>query len=99
MTLYINSNFKRHQTADPPCVILRCRGLSRAARRWGPPVNTTGFHDLQQSNECNRLLDMPRIALMFLSRGDMYHEGVWAKWFAGAKGLIPKPTLQASCLV
>jgi len=58
-------------------------------------VNTTQFHDLPQiSNECNRLLEMPRVAIMFLARGDMYHEEVWARWFAGAKELIPKPTLQ-----
>ena len=39
-----------------------------------------------------------QVALLFLSRGEMYHEEVWAKWFAGAVGLIPKPTLQVAAL-
>ena len=69
---------------------------SRAALRWGAPLNTSDFSDLpQRSNACNRLLKTPRIALLFLARGPMFHEEVWARWFAGAAGLIPKPTLQA----
>lgn len=82
------------------------RSRSRGALRWGVPVNSSAFSDLpQHSAECNRLLGLPRIALLFLSRGPMYHEETWAKWFAGAAGLIPKPTLQVgttvkcSCLV
>ena len=71
------------------------RSRSRSALRWGAPLNTSDFSDLpQRSNACNRLLKTPRIALLFLARGPMFHEEVWARWFAGAAGLIPKPTLQ-----
>ena len=66
-----------------------------AARRWGPPVVSTDFADLPRtSNGCNRLLDLPRVAMLFLSKGEMYHEEMWAQWFTGAIGLIPKPVLQ-----
>jgi hypothetical protein len=77
-----------------------CRSRSsRSALRWGAPLNTSDFSDLpQRSNACNRLLKTPRIALLFLARGPMFHEEVWARWFAGAAGLIPKPTLQVGCL-
>lgn len=75
------------------------RSVGRAARRWGPPVNSTDFADLpQHGNACNRLLDMPRVALLFLSLGHMHHDETWARWFEGVKGLIPKPTLQVNLL-
>ena len=53
------------------------------------------FTDLPTvSKECNALLGLPRIALLFLSRGRMYHEDAWTAWLAGVRGLLPKQFLQ-----
>ena len=38
---------------------------------------------------CNDLLGLPRVALLFLSRGALYHEALWAAWFASVEGLLP----------
>ena len=32
---------------------------------------------------------MPKVALLFLTIGDLYHEAAWRLWFASAGGLLP----------
>lgn len=35
----------------------------------------------------SQALQMPKVALLFLTRGDLFHHGVWERWFkAGAVG-------------
>jgi hypothetical protein len=35
------------------------------------------------------LLDMPKVALMFLTVGNLYHEATWRLWFESAAGQLP----------
>ena len=39
---------------------------------------------------------VPRIALMFLTRGALPYEPLWAEWFRGAVGLLPTEQLQVT---
>lgn len=32
---------------------------------------------------------MPKVALLFLTSGELFHEPTWEKWFASAEGLLP----------
>jgi hypothetical protein len=40
------------------------------------------------------LLIASQVALLFLTRGEMPHEALWAKWFGEGEGLIPANTLR-----
>lgn len=42
----------------------------------------------QHPDECGALLQMPKVALMFLTRGPMPHEELWNRWLASAAGLV-----------
>ncbi|PSC67186.1 beta-1,6-N-acetylglucosaminyltransferase enzyme [Micractinium conductrix] len=41
-------------------------------------------------------LGMPKVALLFLTIGDLYHEAAWRLWFASAGGLLPARDAQAT---
>ena len=43
---------------------------------------------------CNSLLEIPRVTILFLSRGAMAHEPLWNDWLASAAGLLPLQYLQ-----
>lgn len=43
---------------------------------------------------CAQLLGFPRVALMFLTRGDMPHEQLWSDWFGDAAGQLPLQYVQ-----
>lgn len=59
-------------------------------------LDEEGFHDnslvAQQLNKhddhCGAMLQMPKVALMFLTRGPMPHEELWNRWLASAAGLL-----------
>lgn len=34
-----------------------------------------------ESESCAQILGIPKVALMFLSRGEIYHERTWSAWF------------------
>lgn len=38
---------------------------------------------------CADVLQIPRVALLFLTKGLLYHESSWRLWLKSAKGLIP----------
>ncbi len=38
---------------------------------------------------CAEVLKFPKIALMFLLKGPMYHGNMWETWLSGASGMIP----------
>lgn len=62
---------------------------------WGAPLSSDQYRDLpRQSASCNAALNIPRVALLFLTRNDVFHESMWADWFRGASGLIPITALQ-----
>lgn len=35
-----------------------------------------------------------QIAMLFLSRGELFHEATWALWFRSAAGLLPAASLR-----
>lgn len=39
-------------------------------------------------DHCGAMLQMPKVALMFLTRGPMPHEELWNRWLASAAGLV-----------
>ncbi|PRW05935.1 beta-1,6-N-acetylglucosaminyltransferase enzyme [Chlorella sorokiniana] len=43
---------------------------------------------------CAQALQMPKVALLFLTRGDLFHSGVWERWFAAARDLLPAEQLR-----
>ncbi len=59
-------------------------------------LDAEGVHDnrfmTQQLNQhpdqCGAMLQMPKVALMFLTRGPMPHEELWNRWLASAAGLV-----------
>ncbi|KAL3144019.1 hypothetical protein ABBQ32_003823 [Trebouxia sp. C0010 RCD-2024] len=65
-----------------------------------PPITEVldieGHHDSsllaqqlgQHPDDCGALLQMPKVALMFLTRGPMPHEELWNRWLASAAGLV-----------
>jgi len=44
---------------------------------------------------CSELLNAPKVALMFLTRGEMPLESAWAAWLHSASGLVPLPVAAA----
>lgn len=40
--------------------------------------------------------DIPKLALLFLTRGPMPHREVWGRWFQSVAGLVPKSALLAT---
>ncbi len=56
----------------------------RSYRKTGP----------RDPTRCNAVLDFPRVALMYLSAGELHHEDTWRDWFRDAGGLIPKEKLK-----
>lgn len=50
----------------------------------------------QHDDQCGALLQMPKVALMFLTRGPMPHEELWNRWLASAAGLVAVDCASAS---
>lgn len=42
------------------------------------------------------MLGIPRVALLFLTRGPMHHEEMWRLWLGSAAGQLPARSAQAS---
>jgi len=38
---------------------------------------------------CPGVLQLPKVAMMFLTQGPMPHEPLWEAWLAGISGLVP----------
>eukprot|EP00884_Botryococcus_braunii_P000016 jgi/Botrbrau1/10014/Bobra.0012s0101.1 len=78
---------------EEPQVVVRVQ-----ARRWGMKRKSSAF---PQSGEfdagwegtprgsCGATLRIPKVALLFLTRGEMPHERVWRAWLESAAGLLP----------
>lgn len=66
------------------CVTVR----RRTYRKSGP----------RDPTRCNEVLDVKRVALMFLSAEGLHHEDTWRDWFKDAGGLVPKERVKVwSC--
>lgn len=47
-------------------------------------------------DECADALQLPKVALMFLTMGHLHHEDTWRMWFRSAAGVLPAQTVAAS---
>jgi hypothetical protein len=46
-------------------------------------------------DKCASAMDIiPRIAILFLTRGELWHEPMWREWFRAAAGLIPADVIR-----
>ena len=69
---------------------------SRAERRQYVPAELPRPEALDSSpSACNQVLQSPRVALMFLTRGDLFHKDTWRLWFESAIGTLPRSALRA----
>ncbi|KAK9823942.1 hypothetical protein WJX72_006544 [[Myrmecia] bisecta] len=62
-------------------------------RTQGQRSDVNTWHD---SDDCAAGLRIPKVALMFLTRGELYHEETWAAWFKFAQGQIPVSAIKAA---
>ena len=71
----------------------RCPSLPSCAQ-IGESGGATAVEEQLASapDRCGIALRMPRVAMLFLTRGPMPHEALWTAWLAGARGHI-----QAEC--
>ncbi len=44
---------------------------------------------LDRSRSCPEQLQIPKVAMMFLTQGPMPHEELWKRWLASIAGFIP----------
>lgn len=64
------------------------------------PQHYLNSHTLKrQADACAESLDFPQVALLFLVKGDIHHEALWAEWFAYAAGKVPLASLCEKHLV
>lgn len=45
-------------------------------------------------DSCGQVLEVPKIALLFLIKGPLYHGAMWEKWFESARDAVPKEKVQ-----
>jgi hypothetical protein len=58
-----------------------------------PPHRHAYLADIEilrhSGDECADLLRIPKVALLFLTSGDLFHEPSWRLWLKSAEGMIP----------
>jgi len=50
----------------------------------------------QAGSGCNDLLGIDRVALMYLSRGPLFHQELWRRWLEAAQDLLPVASIQVT---
>ncbi|PSC68402.1 beta-1,6-N-acetylglucosaminyltransferase enzyme [Micractinium conductrix] len=53
-------------------------------------------HDAELRTVAEAALGVPKVALLFLIRGDLFHHHVWRRWFEAAAGQLPADAVHAS---
>ncbi|KAI3427440.1 hypothetical protein D9Q98_010355 [Chlorella vulgaris] len=48
------------------------------------------------SDTCAQALSLPKVALLFLTYGELRHEAAWTRWLESAAGMLPAHTAQAA---
>lgn len=66
----------------------------RLVRRGGKEGGEAGGWERVPHSACNDALRMGRVALLFLSRGELHHERLWEAWLASAEGALPLQAVQ-----
>lgn len=68
------------------CVLGGCLVFTGEA----PPVRQVRARTITITDDkCAETLQFPKIALMFLLKGPMYHGEMWEHWLSGASGMLP----------
>lgn len=49
----------------------------------------------QSVDSCAQELGVPKVALMFLLKGPLYHKDIWSAWLKAASGMVPKENLRS----
>ena len=60
------------------------RSVSRKAPLYQPVVDETS------QDACADALEINKVAMMFLAKGNIHHHGLWRQWFASAAGRVEK---------
>ena len=78
--------------AAAAAVSAQAQAAAMAAAAGG---GSSSSHAPPPTKSCSELLNAPKVALMFLTRGEMPHEPAWAAWLQSARGLVPLPVAAA----
>ena len=68
---------------------------ARARAKAAAAAGSSSHAAPKSTKSCSELLNAPKVALMFLTRGEMPHEPAWAAWLQSARGLVPLPVAAA----
>lgn len=52
--------------------------------------------DKTSPDACAQAVDLPRVALLFLTKGDLFHHNTWRLWFQSAAGALPRSAVHAA---
>lgn len=65
-----------------------------------PPHRHAYLPDMEilhhSSDECADLLQIPKVALLFLAKGELFHEPSWRLWLKSVEGLVPSQVVSKS---
>lgn len=62
----------------------------------GACLHTPGCHPTPAAPPDLQALGIPRVALLFLTKGQLPHEPTWRLWLEAAAGLLPAQALPAA---
>lgn len=62
-------------------------------RAWDPPRPAKPSIPHEEADRlkhrCNQAVDIPKVALLFLTKGDLPHKDMWTMWLRSAAGQLP----------
>lgn len=98
-TVYVGSTNPHHHHAPPRTLVT----LPHFQDLPTTPITTTpgdialaSYHHLHPAfSPCDHLLQLPKVAMLFLTPGKLPHERLWREWLEGATGLLPIPAVTA----
>ena len=87
----------RSEEADAAAAAISAQAAraAAAAAAVGGGSDSSSHAVAPSTKTCSELLNAPKVALMFLTRGEMPHEPAWAAWLHSARGLVPLPVAAA----
>ena len=85
----------RSEEADAAAAAVSTQAAAAAASAVAGAGASSSHAVAPSTKSCSELLNAPKVALMFLTRGEMPHEPAWAAWLHSARGLVPLPVAAA----
>lgn len=67
----------------------RRNGGSSGGSGSGGPSSTSTSTSTSSATSCQEALDVPSVALLFLTRGPLPFEALWREWLLQAQGMLP----------